>query len=340
MSKKRAWLRTPNNQITISIVTDPLLIGPSKITERLKKYVREIRNVIRNIFKPLPAYLKSEYRGHPAVTRSIVEGLKKNEVNSNYNPKNLALLSQTVVVVSGISALKQMIKLKQQGYIKCLIVGPNMINDPSDEKGILAAPEIDRYITHAPVCNLITRFLPALSLRCREWASGVDCSHWKPGVWEQRDQVLIYNKQNSGDTDPIQKYVDELIRRGYKVTVINYGFYSADEYRNQLQNSLLMVGFSLSESQGIAWSEAWSCDVPTLIWKNEEPVYLGVKYNGCTAPYLSNDTGRYFDDLDSFIELFEKWEKNEMSFRPREWCLKNMSDEVCAENLLKIISSV
>ena len=340
MGKKIAWLRPSRNNLILTVITDPIPIGKYKITENLKKYIRVVRNVIRNFVNPLPAYLKSKYRGHPAVTRSIVEGLKKSGFNANYNPKNLETLSQTVVVVSGIPALKQMIKLKQQGYIKCLIVGPNMLNDPSDEKGILAAPEIDRYITHAPVCNLITRFLPALSLRCREWASGVDCSHWTPGVWEQRDQILIYNKQNKGATDPIQKYADELIHRGYKVTVINYGFYSADEYRNQLQNSLLMIGFSKDESQGIAWSEAWSCDVPTLIWKNEEPVYLGVKYEGSTAPYLTADTGKFFDDLDSFIELIETWEKHTLTFSPRKWCIENMSDEACASHLLSILASI
>jgi hypothetical protein len=340
MSKKKAWLRKPINDIQVSIVTDPLLIGPYKITERLKKQVRKIRNVIRNVFKPLPSYLKSEYRGHPAVTRSIVDGLKKNGINSNYNPRNIESLSQTVVVVSGISALKQMLKLKQQGYIKYLIAGPNMLNDPSAEKGILAAPEIDRFITHAPVCNLITRFLPALSLRCREWASGVDCSYWKPGVLEQRDQILIYNKQNVGATDSVQKYIAELLSRGYKVTVINYGSYLTEEYLNHLQNSLLMVGFSKSESQGIAWSEAWSCDVPTLIWKNEEPIYMGVKYEGSTAPYLTANTGKFFYDIDSFVELIEAWEKRILIFSPRKWCIENMSDEACASHLLSIIESI
>ena len=340
MSKKRAWLRPPINDISLSIVTDPLPIGKYKITEAIKSQLRKGLNLIKNSFNPAPSYLLSKYRGHPAVTRSIVEGLQKIKILSNYNPTELNQLSQSVVVVSGISALKQMILLKQQGYIKCLIAGPNILNDVSSERDILSAPEIDRYITHAPVCSLIKRIVPALSSRCVAWASGVDCDYWTPDLTLKRDQILIYSKQNKGPTDSLDKYAQWLIAKGYEVSYVNYGSYSPEDYKNLLQKACLMIGFSRDESQGIAWAEAWACDVPTLFRKHNESVYLGVQYDGSVAPYLTEQTGRYFQDLNSFINIFEKWELNDFFFKPRQWCLDNMSDEVCSQNLLEILDTV
>ena len=340
MRKKTAWLRPPRNELKLSIITDPIPVGRYRITEELKGYLRKLRQILRNFFNPLPNFLVSQYRGHPAVTRSMVEGLNNINVQFNYNPRNLETLSQTVVVVSGIPALKQMIALKQRGYIRKLIVGPNILNDPSSNSEVLAAPEVDRYITHAPVCGLIVRFIPSLTMRCAAWAAGVDCSFWKPGESIKGSQILVYNKQNSDATASLTQYVDELKKKGYEVAILNYGSYSREEYREQLQKSRLMIGFSRDETQGIAWAEAWSCNVPTFFLQNNEPIYLGVKYEGSTAPYLTEATGKYFKDIDSFINLFEQWERNEFAFNPREWCLENMSDEVCANNLVEIIQSI
>ena len=77
MTKKRAWLRPPINDISLSIVTDPMPIGKHKITEAIKSQLRKVRNLIKDLFNPGPSYLLSKYRGHPAVTRSIIEGLQK-----------------------------------------------------------------------------------------------------------------------------------------------------------------------------------------------------------------------------------------------------------------------
>lgn len=340
MGKKVAWLRPSSNKISLSIVTDPIPIGRYRITEMLKYFFKKLRRFIRRLYGKAPSI--SGYRGHPAVTRSVVEGLQKLNVSFNYNPNELIQLSQTVVVLAGVPVLKQMIELKQQGYIKYLIVGPNIVNDPSLFNGIIAAPEIDRYITHANVCNLIVRFLPTLLQRCIPWVAGVDCSYWQPDSQTQQHSkhILIYIKNVNDLTFNFHSIYNEMIKRGYEVSIIRYGSYHLTQYRALLQRSILMIGFSRDETQGIAWAEAWSCNVPTFIWKNNEPIYMGVKYFGSTAPYLSLNTGEFFSDENSFLEILKKWESEEFNFKPREWCLANMSDEACAKHLLKIAQCV
>ena len=338
--KKSWWLRPKTNDLEISIVTDPIPIGFFRVTEGLKSWVRPVRDIWRNVWNPPPSYLVSNFRGHPAVTRSIVHGLEKLGVRFSYNPAGLNGLAQTVVVLSGVSALRQMLRLKQQGYIRWLIVGPNIMSDPGAHRGILASPEIDRYITHDRVCLLMGRFLPALASRCAAWAAGVDLEFWRPEPERARDRVLIYSKLNNGPAVSPDLFRAELERRGYKVSVLEYGSYAADEYKKTLQGCKFMVAFTRDETQGIAFAEAWGCDVPTFVWKNSEPTFLGVAYGGSTAPYLTEATGAFFSNIDEFGELLSRWEENGFNFEPRQWCRENMSDEVCARNLLTIAGSV
>jgi hypothetical protein len=98
-----------------------------------------------------------------------------------------------------------------------------------------------------------------------------------------------------------------------------------------------MVGFVTDESQGIAWAEAWSCDVPILVWNNHTNIYNGRTYHCTPAPYLTKENGLFFDNFDDFVLKFNEWEQGKYQFSPRKWCKDNMSDEACAKKLINII---
>lgn len=69
-----------------------ILTLPSQIKIKLKYYlVTFLKNFIKKIFYYiLPVKSRKitslKYGGHYAVTRSIVDGFKKNKINFNYNP--------------------------------------------------------------------------------------------------------------------------------------------------------------------------------------------------------------------------------------------------------------
>jgi len=113
-------------------------------------------------------------------------------------------------------------------------------------------------------------------------------------------------------------------------------WYSPHEYHDVCSKSRLMICFSESESQGIAWAEAWSMDVPTLIWRNERKVIDGKETHVSTAPYLTPQTGRFFNDTADLSRLLGEIGAGEVSFAPRRWVLEYMSDEVCAGKLLEL----
>lgn len=317
----------------ISIMTSPVPIGRYFIKEPLKHCARLVRDAI---FKK-PAYLRSKYGGHPAVTRSVVEGLQKIGVRVTYNPRTLSAVGEVVFVPSGFDALWQAIQMKRSGYIRRLLAGPNLVEFPSDRRDLITATEIDVYIvTDSLTQDLYVTDCPELSGRCQPWPAGVDTDYWKPAFNRvDRHKTLIYDKQVSEPVDP--KIIAKMLERfGYQVEIIQYGCYPHGQYLQALQHATLMVGFSKSESQGIAWAEAWSADVPTIILRNDVITRRHKTYRSSTAPYLSSQTGMFFNDLLDFEAVFNYWKMNQDNFNPRQWVVDNLSDERCAQELCKL----
>lgn len=317
----------------ISIMTSPVPIGRYFIKEPLKHWARLVRDVIYQ----KPVYMQSKYGGHHAVTRSAVEGLQKIGVRMTYNPRTLSAVGEVVFVPGGFDALWQAIQMKRSGYLKRLLAGPNLVEFPSDRRDLITAPEIDVYITtDNSTRDLYVEDCPELSGRCQPWPAGVDTGYWQPIVNRaDRHTVLVYIKPEPGPVDP-QIIATKLKQLGYQVEIMQYGFYTHDHYLQALQHAQVMVGFSQSESQGIAWAEAWSADVPTLIVRNEVTTRRHKTYRSSTSPYLSSQTGMFFDDPLDFERVFNYWKMNRDKFNPRQWVVDNLSDERSAQKLCKL----
>jgi hypothetical protein len=323
----------------ITVLTDPVPSGLYFFSEPLKKTVRRIRDRVR----PAPAFFKSPYRGHFAVTRSLVEGLQKAGIPSNYNPQRLGDVADTVAVLSGQNALRQAIEWKRSGRVKTLLAGPNLVEFPSDARELLCSPEVNVCITPGSLtCAIYIEDCPELAGRCEAWPAGVDTAYWSPASPPaKRERILLYDKQINGATDAVAPYAALVAAKGYAVATLEYGSYTREQFRQLLRESRLMIGFSAAESQGIAWAEAWSTDVPTLLWYTGEHVFTHPRARGrilrtSTAPHLTDATGRFFPDLDAFATLFARWEAGELQWAPRAWVLKNMSDEACARRLCEL----
>jgi len=315
----------------ITVLTDPLPWGRDLIFEVGRQVARRLRDLVR---RGRPYFDHPTYRGHFAVTRSLVQGLQSIDASFNYNVRFPWELADTVIVLAGVRTLRQAIELKRQGKIKRLFAGPNIVVFSSDENSLLASAEIDAVVTP---CNLVNELYlednPSLKDKIFSWPAGVDCKYWTPGMLEDKNRILIFEKQTPGPVGPVEPYAEYLRLLGWPVEVIKYGEFSHAIYRQKLQQSCLMLGFVTAESQGIAWAEAWAADVPTLIWKNTSNVWGGRRYSCSTAPYLNQKTGLFFDDLDDFKVQFAYWESHRDQFAPRAWTLENMSDEVCAAQL-------
>ena len=318
-----------------TILTDPIPYGSWRFGEVAKRFLRRIKYAFIQFSFNSPPF----YRGHPAVTRSLIEGLNILKTAYNYNPRKIKDLYEIVLVLSGTSTLNQAIFLKKQGFIKKIIAGPNIVIFSSDFDNLIAADEIDYVITPSEiVSNLYLLDNPGLLGKIKSWPAGVNPYYWKPNESIQRNQILIYDEYFDKESKQSKVYLDFLVANKFDVHILNYGNFTQEEYRWQLNKSFLMIGFSKSESQGIAWTEAWACDVPTFICYNDNNVYKGRVYHCSPAPYLNDNNGLFFSDYDDFVIKFNDWLKGDYHFKPRQWCLNNMTDSVCALKLLEIIN--
>lgn len=320
----------------LTLLTDPIPVGKHFWLEKFRFIVRAMH---RNI-KKQPSYLNTHYRGHLAVTRSVVEGLKKVGASFTYNPRSLRDIAETVVVLSGIRTLRQAILLKRRGVFKRLIAGTNVMILPSDYPDICKT-EVDLYITPSEwVCTSYVDDCPELRGRCLPWPAGVDTDYWSPkNRNKELKRALIFGKHNAGPIPAINDYKNVLEKRGYEVNILKRdgrSTYTPEGYRSLLQESSILVGFSRSESQGLAWVEAWSVDVPTFIWRNNTNTINGRTFDTSSAPYLAEQNGCFFDDLKDFEQLLTDWEFGNLDFSPRQWVLDNMSDEVCVRKLCRL----
>ncbi len=111
------------------------------------------------------------------------------------------------------------------------------------------------------------------------------------------------------------------------------------EYRDRLDRAALGVFLSTFETQGIALAEAWSMNVPTLVWDPRgDAEWLGRRFRSASsAPYLTPATGVAFGDIADLKPALDLALRSLDSFQPRDWVLENMTDAVCSKRLYELI---
>src|SRR5258708_31997189 len=121
-----------------------------------------------------------------------------------------------------------------------------------------------------------------------------------------------------------------LVKRGLTTEVIRYGLYKEDGFLSLLNRSKSMIFLCQHETQGIAYQQALSCNVPILAWDRggywQDPSYYPhkVKFAPVTSvPYWDARCGVKFKEIGEFPDrLAGFWgREGETKFAPRE-CMR------------------
>lgn len=308
------------------------------MTEPVKYYYR-----VKIAAKKLLRRGNNKYGGHVAVTRSLLEGLDKlGYTDYNYRPIRQSDIAQHVHVLAGIETLKYAIRLKEEGKIKRLTAGPNVVVFSTDENSIIANENIDIYLQPSQwAADFHIELNGAMKNRCVAWAAGVDIEKIAPRKYsKKRKQVLIYHKDES---EQFCYRVDFILRKhGYNTIIVKYGNYRFDDYLRLLDESEFMVVISRQESQGIYLAEAWAMDVPTICFDphyykwNYKYITIEKQDNISTCPYLTKETGTTFAEMRELDDIISNIDAMLLNVHPREWVMQNMTDEICARRFLDI----
>lgn len=320
-----------------------LTVLTTPVPREQERLTREVRRRVRRLIKPgVPLPSASPYPGHFALVRSVVEGLRAIGADFNFNPGRLSELAR-VVYAPANEALFQAAALKRQGRIDYLVAGPVNALFVDECDGILQMPEIDRLIVAHEWALEFFRDAPALRAKALACPCGINMEVWKPSVGTGGKPIaLVYWK--SGD-EAFCEQVEQIVRacglepRRVRSLHGEHAMFGPADYRRLLDQSAIGVFLSTFETQGLALAEAWSMDVPTVVWDPQGVAkWRGRSFESrSSAPYLTRATGRLWRSIDELEGVLRGALADRSSFHPRAWMLANMTDAICSAMLLEII---
>lgn len=272
---------------------------------------------------------------HQALFENLTRGLASEGVRYHLNPSLLGAPRSPSLVVGSRSGAIQASMLKRLHLTGKVAFGPNVMLAPGSSLFWRIAYRPDFFLVPSQwVKDCWSTQAPKISDRIVVWPVGVDEEIWNPGE-KAKDQVLIYLKGRGSFSFELQNFVLRIQSLGLSVRTMCYGTYSPQDYLQNLQKSLFMLVIGITESQGLFLSEAWSCDVPTLILRRSVYSQRGIEYPASSAPYLDKSTGSFFDDTDDLLSQIEYF--LDFPHSPRNKILEELSDSVCTKKLLEIL---
>lgn len=278
------------------------------------------------------AFLGLRNRGPRAVFNSLIRGLQTLNVPFVVNKKG----GDALCVLSGVCALREVLKWKRDGLVKKIVAGPNIVVFPNDANGLICDPAVDIILVPAQwVKELWISLRPELAPRIVVWAAGVQ----DPGVTVSRKRkgFLIYRKRIP--TELFDFIIRTLDSRRIEYIIMEYGSFSQDEYFTNLNQVKGVLYLTESESQGLALTEAWIRDVPTLVW--DRGLFQGGGYTwegASSAPYLTPLCGMRFTGEKDFLDRLDDFLNDIELFQSRKYALEYFTDKKSTESFLKIIS--
>ncbi len=224
-------------------------------------------------------------------------------------------------------ALKFVYKL---GYTK-VIVGPNISFKEKYEDIVLLQPsEWSK--------NFCTTYKYS-SGPVDVWPTGIDTDLFFPKTDDiLKTHVLVYFKERyEHELESVENLLKE---KNITYTLIRYGSYKEDDYKDVLHAATYGIWIGRQESQGIALQEALSCDVPLLVWdvssighwnpinRKQKNFFTDEEMNfeeATSAPYFSSECGILVTSESELSTAVETMEKEYAKFNPRTYILENLS---------------
>jgi len=244
-----------------------------------------------------------------------------------------------IFVFKDVLALEWALKQKKKNPKLKIIAGPFIVNHPSERKFILENSGIDALVYFSQWHQDMFKFFSKkIQLKKNyNWFCGVDEDYWQNDKIKIKDKVLIYSKTNPEVSEAIKR---KLENQGFEYLEIVCGEYTPDQYKLALSSAKLAIFVSVTETQGLAIFEAWSCNVPTLHFDPGVWSYQGIEYKKASScPYLEPKLGGRFSGVSDFDCEFKSVLDNIEEFTPREIVLKNYTIAHSMKKLSQILSS-
>ena len=278
--------------------------------------------------------------GYRRLVQSLRSGLKKLGVSHRFNSYR-ALQGHADQAV-GLLGKRHL--LENWTWPNPLVAGPCMLDHPLDMPDLLEKYNVKRYLVAGEWVRKM--FEPYFGGKVAVWPIGIDTDIWpdfcncpKSIDFVVYDKILWRREENvPGVLAPIVK---GLRHRGFSHHVIRCGDYREGEYRKLLRRSRYMIFLCEHETQGQAYQEALSCNVPVLAW--DRGLWLDPKcaryekdaVPASSVPYFSQDCGLTFKNVSEFSDRLDEFLA--MRFNPRAYVERNLNLENSAQRYLQFL---
>jgi hypothetical protein len=293
-----------------------------------------------------PREQQTEPVGHIGWSGSILRGLSALNLETgswNYNPSHINMLNDVIWTDNCVTAHAAMRsdEANRAKFVVCGAVGVTF-EDKSD-----LSPEVGFFIVPSPwVADRFRR----QRVPIRVLVSGVDQKFFKPSVIGKNGStsykvkpgknIVLYLKQPINHAHPmVESVTTTLDSHGWQVSVILYGEYSLELWKDALDRSVAAVFMTGTESQSIALAEAWAFDIPTFVYEVSplHPLFVFGRWwpHSNEGPYINYMNGARWSTVDGLLNLLNDMPSH--PWAPREYVLNTMTDEISVLNVLRAI---
>ncbi len=195
------------------------------------------------------------------------------------------------------------------------------------------------------VVNLWKNNILTNNLRIENLPFGVDTDRFKEDLNIPKTEVIFYVKRRENWEIDFTK--EMLNKKNIQYHFFNYEQrYNEHHYLDVLKRSKYAVILGQHESQGFAYQEAMSCNVPLFVWGvkslNQE---RGANYDDIyaeTVGYFDERCGEVIYKITEFEDRFnlflENLDKNK--YKPREYIMENLTREICEQRMMDLFKSI
>ena len=155
---------------------------------------------------------------------------------------------------------------------------------------------------------------------------------------------ILYTKRR--DYNHVLHIQSILQKKGLSYKTFSYGSYKDSDYQDALQKCKFVIWCGTHESQGFAFQECLSRNIPILVCdatsmyyeKGEYDKYRGEKeLKSTSASWWSHECGELIEDRNNFEETLDKIQINLPYYTPRKFIEQNLTDEICMKRILSTL---
>lgn len=187
--------------------------------------------------------------------------------------------------------------------------------------------------------NLITK-----NAKFYPWPVGIDTDKFNENDKNLIQECFIYYK-DVNKTTPLSKLAkveQEVIKRRFTYRVLKYGSYKEEELIKATKECKFGILVTGTESQGIAYMEMLSSNVPLLVWDENYLTFRGREYtqrqNISSAPYFDDLCGVKVQNFDS--RVLDQFISKLPTYKPREYILNNHTLKLGAQKYYDILLKI